>query len=160
MRTSVVGILLTFGVSITALHAQTEVLSSGGDAFGNGGSSSYSVGQIAYTYSTDAAGSSSSGVQQPFEFFTVGVEENSDICLSMSVFPNPAQSSVQLNVENMSMENISYQLFDVSGQALLTEKITGQLSPIALETMASGMYILQVLNNNTVLKSFTIIKKN
>lgn len=160
MRKSVVGILLTFGVSITALQAQTEILSSGGDAFGNGGSSSYSVGQIVYTYTSDATGASSPGVQQPFEFFTVGIEENPDVCLSMSVYPNPAQSIVQLNIENMSVDNLSYQLFDVSGQVLLTEKITGQLSPIALENMASGMYVLQVLNNNITIQSFTIIKKN
>ncbi|MBS1538988.1 MAG: T9SS type A sorting domain-containing protein [Bacteroidetes bacterium] len=160
MRKSVVVFLLTFGVSITAMNAQTDVLTSGGDAFGNGGNSSYSVGQIVYTYGSDATGSSSLGVQQPFEFFTVDVEENPDVCLSMSVYPNPSQSIVQLNVENQSMKNLSYQLFDVSGQMLLTEKINNQISSITLESMASGMYILQVFNNKEIIKSFTIIKKN
>lgn len=160
MRKSVVVFLLTFGVSITAMNAQTDVLTSGGDAFGNGGNSSYSVGQIVYTYASDATGSSSLGVQQPFEFFTVDVEENPDVCLSMSVYPNPSQSIVQLNVENHSMKNLSYQLFDVSGQMLLTEKINNQISSITLESMASGMYILQVFNNKEIIKSFTIIKKN
>jgi hypothetical protein len=160
MRTSVFGILLTFGVSITALHAQTEVLSSGGDAFGNGGSYSYSVGQIVYLFTNDATGSSSAGIQQPFEFFSVDVDENSDVCLSMSVYPNPAQSRVELNVEKISVENLSYQLFDMSGQLIHKHTIVAQQSPIDMETLPSGMYLLQVLKTNTTVQSFTIIKKN
>ena len=49
-------------LSIGALQAQEAVLSAGGNATGNGGSVSYSIGQVAYTAS-GTNGTVTQGVQ-------------------------------------------------------------------------------------------------
>ena len=54
------------GLFITVVQAQKVVLPSGGNATGSGGSVSYSIGQIAYSYQTGPSGSINQGVLQPF----------------------------------------------------------------------------------------------
>ncbi len=150
-------VLMLLGMGITALQAQQSVNASGGDATGSGGKSSYSVGLVAYTYN---AGSSNQGVQQPYEFFTTGVDEIKDISLQMTVFPNPVKSSLNLKVENMDLANLSYQLFEVSGKLIATQTIDNSPSEVPVQTLVTGTYFLKVFNKQKVLKTFTIIKNN
>ena len=51
----------------TKTFAQTSLNTAGGEAIGAGGSLSFSVGQIVYTYNADATRTVAQGVQQPFE---------------------------------------------------------------------------------------------
>ena len=57
--------------------AQSAVVSVGGDAQSNGGSVSYTVGQVAVQTVANSNGSVSvaEGVQQPYEIMTVGVDD-------------------------------------------------------------------------------------
>lgn len=152
-------VLLLFAVCIANVTAQETLLPAGGDASGTGGSSSYSVGQITYSYdNAQSKGSSSQGVQHPYEFFTVGVDDNKEISLSLTVFPNPTQSVVNLKIENQSLEHLSFQLFDAKGEQLLTQIIQSENMQIPMSSLASGMYLLKILNGTTTVKTFTIIK--
>jgi hypothetical protein len=65
--TSVAFLLLGLG----GLHAQESPTSTGGDATGAGGSSSYSVGQVVYTTATGINGSVAQGVQQAYEISVI-----------------------------------------------------------------------------------------
>ena len=61
-------ILLTLFFFITQIIFSQETLStSGGNASGLGGSSSFTVGQVFYTSNSSIAGFVSQGVQQAFE---------------------------------------------------------------------------------------------
>ena len=149
--------ILLFAIGIFCLRAQQSSNAAGGNATGSGGSASYSVGQVVYT---GLPGSSNQGVQQPYEFFTVGIDENKDINLSMVVFPNPAQSVLNLKIENQVFEGLSYQLFDVTGQQLLDQQIYNQLTAIQITKLPAGTYLLRVGDSKKVLKTFSIIKNN
>jgi opacity protein-like surface antigen len=150
-------VLLLLVLGITALQAQQNANASGGDAAGAGGTASYSIGQIAYTYNS---GSSNQGVQQPYEFFVTGIDEYKNISLSINVFPNPVQSILKLKIENLSLENLSYQIYDVSGKLLIRQNIANSLTDVTLQSLASGTYFLKVSDQQKELKTFTIIKKN
>ena len=145
---------------ITTLQAQQSANASGGDAKGTGGSAGYSVGQVPYTYASGTNGSSNQGVQQPYEFFITGVDNGPGISLAMSAFPNPTQSTVNLKVENRGTENLVYQMFDINGKQLLTQKINGSLSVVPMQTLAAGTYLLSVSDAQKTIKTFTIIKNN
>ena len=149
--------LLLSGLFITGLQAQQSANSSGGDATGSGGSASYSVGQIAYTA---VPGSSNQGVQQPYEFFTVGIDENKNINLSITVFPNPAESVINLKIDNLALETLSYQLYDIAGRQLLEQRISAPLTAIQLGKLPAATYILKVTDGQKSLKTFSIIKNN
>src|SRR6187397_135960 len=81
------------------LHAQSAVSAAGGDFTGTGGSVAYTIGQVTYTNFGGESGNVSLGVQQPNLFLTVGTSDL-DITLSASVFPNPANTSTSLRLED------------------------------------------------------------
>ena len=153
--------LLILGMGTTALYGQQDVDAAGGDASGSGGTASFSIGQIIYTYVSGSSGSSNQGVQQPYEFFfPAGINETKDINLSMTVFPNPTQAIVNLKIENQSVEGFSFQLLDPVGRTIITQTINEALTVIPMDGLASGAYILEVSNSGKSIKTFTIIKYN
>ncbi len=153
-------VLLLLCLGITTLKAQQSANAAGGDATGAGGSASYTVGQVAYTSLTGTNGSSNQGVQQPYEFFITGIDNNPAISLSMSVFPNPTLSTVNLKVERALSENMLFQLYDMEGRQLLEQRISGSLTVVPMQPLAAGSYLLKVMDAQNPLKTFTIIKNN
>jgi hypothetical protein len=143
----------------TEIRAQKAVISTGGNATGIGGSVSYSVGQIAYTTATGTNGSANQGVQQPYEFFIVGLDENSDINLQLTVYPNPALTQVTLNIGRLDPDRMIYQLYDDRGKLLKAQTIQGELSIVPMENLPVSTYILKVFNGKSELRTFKIIKR-
>jgi len=141
-------------------QAQQSVVSSGGNAIGSGGNASYTIGQVVYTSATGSGGSVNQGVQQPFEIFTLGTDNFPEITLQMTVYPNPTTSLVYLNIENYIVDNLEYQLFDLSGRLITNQKISQSETQIQLENLPSAIYLLNVLDNYKIIKTFKIIKKH
>jgi Secretion system C-terminal sorting domain len=158
MKTTIM-IMLFFGAFVSKTQAQQSTNSSGGNATGSGGKVSYSVGQIVYTSTAGSGGSASQGVQQPYEIFTLGIDDFSNINLTMIVYPNPTTTLVNLKIENYTLDNLAYNLFDMRGRQIATKKITQDETQIQMENLASATYFLNVLDNNKLLKTFKIIKK-
>ena len=136
----------------------SSVNAAGGTASGSGGSATYSVGQLVYTKVSGSSGSSSQGVQQPFEINTNGIEDN-NISLNMLAFPNPVSSALNLRIENQNFDNLMYSVFDMNGSLQASQTIKNTNTSIAMDKLATGTYILKVSNNKSIVKSFTIIKK-
>ena len=151
-------VLLSLGLTI--VQAQEAVTSSGGEASGSGGSASYSVGQVAYQTHTATSGSVSEGVQQPYEISVVtGIEEASGIQLSVSAYPNPTTDYLTLSINEFELSNLSFQLYDMQGKLLQTEKITNNISSIAVSKLVPSTYFIKLIQNNQEVTTFKIIKK-
>lgn len=138
--------------------AQQSVDTAGGNASGTNGSVSYSIGQVAFSNQTGANGSVNQGVQQPIEIFTLGTDDFPEITLTMSVYPNPTTSLVNLSIQNYNGENLNYQLFDLNGRLISQQKITQIETPISLENVSNAIYLLYVSRDGKLLKTFKIIK--
>jgi hypothetical protein len=151
-------ILVFFCLGLLPVRAQQAVMAAGGEATGSGGSMSYSVGQIVYTTATGTNGSANQGVQQPYEIFIVGVDENPGINLQLRVYPNPTSYQVTLDVGNLDSENLLYLLFDLRGVQLESQKIRTELTVIPLANLPAGTYIVKVLDGQSLLRTFKIIK--
>lgn len=151
--------LFLLGLGLINLQAQESVNSSGGEALGNGGSVSYTVGQVAYGTNTGTNGELTEGVQQAYEIFvTTGIEEM-DVILNISAYPNPTTDFLQLKIESEKMKNLSFQLYNINGKLLQNKKITGTESQINMTGLVSAIYFVIVLSENQIVKSFKIIKK-
>lgn len=154
--------LLLLGLGLTGLQAQESLNATGGNASGSGGSASYSVGQVAYQTYTETSGSMAEGVQQPYEISVVtGLEEAKGINLSISAYPNPTTDYLTLEVDastTLSSQSLSYQLFDINGKLLQSEKITGSQTSIDMSNLAPAKYFVKVVQENKVVKTFEIIK--
>ncbi len=154
--------LLIFSLSLTVLHAQESVLVTGGNASGTGGTVSYSAGQVVYTTNSGTGGSVAQGVQQPFEISIVtGLEEATGITLQCSVYPNPSADFIILKVDasaTLSIQNMSYQLYDGNGKLLENKKIVSNETSIDMSHLVIASYFLKILQSNNPLKTFKIIK--
>ncbi|MFA4853257.1 MAG: T9SS type A sorting domain-containing protein [Thermoplasmata archaeon] len=162
--------LLLLGLGLTGLQSQEAIPATGGEASGSGGTVNYSVGQVFYTTNTGTNGSVAQGVQQPFEISVVtGLEEAKGITLQCSAYPNPTTDFLTLKVENYDTENLSYQLFDISGKLLQNKKAEGNGTTISMENLVPATYFLKVYavgrndrtgvtDNNKEVKTFKIIK--
>ena len=159
LKSSILTFLL-LGFALTGLHAQEVIPAAGGNASGNGGSVSYSVGQVVYTIISGTNGSVSQGVQQAIEISVVsGIEEAKGITLIYSVYPNPTSNFLSLKVENYSFDKLRVQLYDIQGKLLESLIVTADQTSIDMTNLTPAIYLLRVIHNNIEVKSFRIIKK-
>lgn len=147
------------GLGLTELQAQTSINAVGGNASGGGGSVSYSVGQVVYTTNSGTNGSVAQGVQQPFEISVVtAIEEASGINLTVSAYPNPTTDYLTLEVKELELSNLYFQLYDMQGKLLQRNKITGIQTSIVMSNLAPATYYVKVVRENKEEKTFKIIK--
>ena len=145
------------GLGLTT-QAQQVSNATGGDATGSGGTVAYSVGQVVYTTNTSISGTVSQGVQQPFEIFSIGINETG-LNISLLVFPNPTADNLTLQVSDYNSEKLSYEVFDMQGKLLNNGQIETQQTQINTGNLASATYFIHVLNKEyKKVQSFKIIK--
>ncbi len=146
-----------FILSLFEVTAQQNTIASGGNATGSGGTVSYSIGQIDYITDAGTTGMATQGLQQPYEIFSLGISEI-DIDLKLSIYPNPSMDFLTLHFENFILENATYQLTDMNGKLVESNKITNGQTQICLESLLPATYFLKVSTDTKELKVFKIIK--
>ena len=155
-----IGIATLLWFLLTGLHAQNAIPAAGGVCSASGGSVSFTAGQVFYTVLTGPNGSVSQGVQQPYEISVItGIEENPGIILTVSAFPNPVTESLTLSVEREGFENLGFKLLDISGKLIESREITADKTQINMGKLVGATYLLQVTSEDSVIKTFKIIKK-
>ena len=154
--------IFLLALGLTGLQAQNAVPATGGNASGSGGTVSYSVGQVVYTTNTGTNGSVAQGVQQPYEISVVtAIEEAKGIDLMVSAYPNPTTEYVKLKVDastSLSIQSMSYQLFDINGKLLQNKALEGTETSIVMSNLVPATYFLKVIKDNKEVKIFKIIK--
>lgn len=150
--------LFLMNVGVIQIFAQQTVTSSGGNATGAGGSVSFTVGQIDYSSHASSSGSVSEGVQQPYEFYVLGMDDNDAFAAELSVFPNPATGLIILRTEGQVAEDLNILLTDINGKILLKQRIVDSETKIALDAYPPATYLMVVYKGSNQLKSMKIIK--
>lgn len=154
----VISSFLIFG----ALNSQVVIPVAGGNAKGEGGSMSYTIGQL---INSASGGFLLHGVQYPLEVFIVSSLNDNGVEWLFQVYPNPATDRLVLHApSNSGLETLFYQLFDLKGTVLVTEKLKETQLNIPLNNYLPSTYFLKVYRTNggssvQELKVFKIIKK-
>lgn len=143
----------------TAVFAQSNTVASGGEASGAGGSVSYTVGQVAYSYNTGSSGSCNEGEQQPYEFFTVSVNEWTKADVDIEAFPNPTAGGMKLKLSNFDVNHTEVELYDLSGKRIFRKSIFQVETFLPMSTLAPGTYLLKVIENQRQIQTIKVIKK-
>lgn len=146
--------LVCFGLQAAA---QQATLASGGVASDNGGTITYSIGQIVYKPASSTAGSVDAGVQSPYEIYVVGVNET-DLDISILVYPNPTMDHLTIRIADLKDEKLVYKLVDLEGKLLACEQISGKDTQISTIALPSATYVLDIQQENKQVQSFKIIK--
>lgn len=142
----------------TFSFSQKNTVGSGGNASGAGGSLSYTVGQIDYTSQSSSSGNTNQGVQQPFEFYKIsstGIEETGKF--EVNLYPNPTNEFIILKI-NSSLDELSYQLFDMTGRIVSQGTILSNETKIDARDYTPGQYQLSIFQQEKEIESFKIIK--
>lgn len=157
-------LLLTVWLVIAAsgVSAQQNTTATGGEAKGDGGSISYSIGQIDYTNQGNSTGLITQGLQQPAEIFVyigdhpVIIDQNPEF----SVYPNPTRDFTVLHVKYSVAKKMSYILYDMLGRIVSKQQLINVRTIIRLDQLPSAVYILTVVDdsNSKVITQFKIIK--
>ena len=154
ITSSVMGLLL-FG----SIQAQEGFSTSGAEASGTAGSSSFSVGQMAYTTYTGNTGSVAQGIQQTYDIIALLGAEISAIKLELVAYPNPIQETLTLKINNYKNEKLTYQLYDLQGKLWDSQSVKGAQTQLDMNDLAVGTYLLSIQDEELLIKTFRIIKK-
>ena len=151
--------LLFFSI-LQLSHAQETIPSTGGNASGTGGATSYTVGQLVYSTNISTTGSVSQGVQQAFEFQTLSNPGLLAAQLTAVTYPNPTTDFIVLKITDTMLENLQYTLFDINGKTIDSNPVKTSSTEIPMKNLSIGMYLLKLTKKNKPLKTFKIIKKH
>ena len=116
------------------------------------------MGQVAIDFITGNNGSLIQGVQQPYEIFSTLGNDILYINLNLIAYPNPTTDQLVLSIENFKGKKFYYQLFNIEGKSLLYDKCIDNKTHINLNEFPSNTYLLSIVEKNTVIKTFRIIK--
>ncbi|CAM4013046.1 MULTISPECIES: T9SS type A sorting domain-containing protein [Flavobacterium] len=152
-------VAMLFSLGVFTMNAQNATVSAGSNASSTEGNVSFSVGQPFYTTNTGSNGSVAQGVQQPFEIQTVLGTELFSIQLKMLAYPNPTTDVLNLSIDESELSGMSYALVDFNGRVIKSSVISNQSTTISMAEYQKAIYILNVTQNNTIIKTFKIIKK-
>jgi len=152
-------LLVLAGIPISALFAQQDILSAGGDAAGTGGTVSWSVGQISYTAWTATTGTITEGVQQPHEIFNMAIIEKFTSDFGCIIFPNPTTGKVTLIIRDHALNDLSFRIYDMEGIRVSEDTIDSEEVSIPMDDLKPAIYFLVILEKNQPIKNYKIIKQ-
>jgi hypothetical protein len=151
--------LFLFAGFATGVVAQETVSAAGGEATGNDGTVSYTVGQVVYSTNSGTTGVVSEGVQQPFEIYVVtALNDLEGMDLSVLAYPNPTTHFLILEIEGNLQPEYRAALYDFSGKLVIQKKVTASKTEFATGNLVSATYLLKVSDGNHLVKTFKIIK--
>jgi hypothetical protein len=150
-------LLFSLCISVGSIYGQESSNASGGDAIGSGGTVAYTIGQVVYTYESVANGNSNQGVQQPYEIYSIGVDEQLSN-ISLMAYPNPTSGYLTLELLDYSNEKIEYQLIDIEGKVILSKLLNDSQTQVDLNIYSKGIYFIKVIKESKEIRTFKIIK--
>ncbi len=77
---------------------------------------------------------------------------------TISVYPNPTEGNVQLNITG-AISNLSYKLYDLRGQLLETNLITKSTEVVELNNLPKSIYLLKIFEGGQEMDLIKIVKQ-
>ena len=140
---------------------------SGNNISSSTGSISYSIGQVFFSNTENNTYQIAEGVQQSnlvknsnTEDIDVPIDDVSPK-VNVIIYPNPTTDFVTLTSDglNFNKQLNSYQLYNYQGKLLKNNILKESKTKINLSHLSTGLYLLQVFVNESLWKTFKIIKQ-
>jgi len=149
---------IALGLTVFAVYSQQAIVTSGNYNKNETQSLSWSLGEtVIETFILEDI-ILTQGFQQS-NITIVGIDELPELGFQIKAFPNPTRDLITLEVDEVGIENLTFRVYDINGQFLISQKFTGLSNKINLEYYPSGVYFLRVLKGVELIKTFKIIKK-
>ena len=136
--------------------AQNVISSTGGHFKTVGGSTSFTVGQVAYVLKKGTGSYLNEGVQQVYTKKTTPIEELVYL-KEVQLYPNPTQETMTLILSSKVDVQVRYTIMDYLGKEIRNGNILSEKSEISLRDLPSGSYFIS-LKSNKENRIFKIVK--
>jgi hypothetical protein len=77
---------------------------------------------------------------------------------AFSVYSNPTIGDFIVRANDAMTEGFNYQLIDLAGRVLDTQKVNGKSATVSMNNLSRGTYLLRVENDNKILEVKKVIK--
>ena len=81
----------------------------------------------------------------------VGLEESTEKNIDFSLYPNPAQTLINIEFENASSENYTISIVNVLGQTVYSKQTNDSKIQISVDEFLSGIYLVKVQSDKGML---------
>jgi hypothetical protein len=142
-------LLYLFLLLSNALFAQkitAQVIdASGGTQRANGYTITYSIGQTAIDVLANSTYIITQGFQQAnTNVVTSTKNEAEKLDFQATIFPNPTQDVLNLNIESENAQDFKISLYNLVGQQILQESFSGNTHQIEVNQLPKGEYVLKL----------------
>lgn len=79
--------------------------------------------------------------------------------IKINILPNPATDYIVVDMQNQELPNATYRLYDAAGRLLRGGKIAESYQQISISEFSEGLYFVEILAENKMVKYTKIIKK-
>jgi hypothetical protein len=135
---------------------QNALSSTGGHIKSTGGSTSFTIGQVAYVLKKGTGSYLNEGVQQVYTKKTTPIEELVYL-KEVQLYPNPTQETFNLIISTKEDVQIRYTIMDYLGKEIRNGNILSEKSEISLRDLPSGNYFIS-LKSKKENRIFKIVK--
>jgi len=146
-------VFISFGFSS---FGQNALSAAGGHFKTNGGSTSFTVGQVAYVLKKGTGSYVNEGVQQVYTKKTTPIEELVYL-KEVQLYPNPTQETFNLIISTKEDIQVRYIIMDYLGKEIRNGNILSEKSEISLRDLPSGNYFIS-LKSKKENRIFKIVK--
>jgi hypothetical protein len=146
-------VFISFGFSS---FGQNALSAAGGHFKTSGGSTSFTVGQVAYVLKKGTGSYLNEGVQQVYTKKTTPIEELVYL-KEVQLFPNPTQETITLILSSKEDIQVRYSIMDYLGKEISNGNILSEKSEISLRDLPAGNYFIS-LKSKKENRIFKIVK--
>ncbi|MBE9510529.1 MAG: T9SS type A sorting domain-containing protein [Bacteroidetes bacterium] len=149
-------LVLTTSVSVKA--QQAEVIATSGDFYENSsGSLSWTLGEVVIETLSETNFILTQGFQQS-KLTVTAINDLQTSGIELSVYPNPTNSFLFIEVKTDKQRDLQINLFDLNGKLILQKKITGSKQTVNMQNYKPATYILKVTEGNKEIRTYQIVK--
>ena len=123
--------------------SQNAISSTGGHFKTAGGSTSFTVGQVAYVLKKGTGSYLNEGVQQVYTKKTTPIEELVYL-KEVQLYPNPTQETMTLILSSKEDVQVRYTIMDYLGKEIKNGNILSEKSEISLRDLPAGNYFISL----------------
>ncbi len=151
---------LLFLFCISYFYGQEAILSSGKSITSDGGSVSFSIGQINTMTSSSENYLIIEGVQQTFDAMPTSISDTPIHNELITIYPNPTKDIIQIKTDVPNTFFTQIKIYNSEGSLIESIKTKKAIYKLNISSLPSGIYYIQTKTNQNYLSSHKLIKTN
>ncbi|WP_445711916.1 S8 family serine peptidase [Flavobacterium sp.] len=83
----------------------------------------------------------------------------SNVLSNVRIYPNPAKSSINIDLNNSITGEVGYALYDIQGRLILNKKSSTAITNLNVENLTEGVYLLVIETENVKITKKIVVKR-